>query len=327
MIPTLFIIPTPSVMFIIIAMMIIGIAAIIWLQMRKKKGSFLVSDTGNVISIIFTALVLLLVIRFIGSSSAANGSVDGVHVNAYGTMLMTGFVLGTLSAIKLGKRRGVSAELIVDLGMVILVGALIGARMQYLLMPHEGDVSISFKTLVTIGVGGLGFFGGLVGGFLAATIFILIKKANFLRVTDTFAPGIALGYAITRIGCFLNGCCYGKDATGLWVATNFPHSPEGPIFHAHPTQIYASLMGFAMFAIILYLSRGDGLGRAGRLFAAFLAFEGVERFVMEIYRHPDPNFHGILTPAQQFSIVLVILSILMWFFLPKRPAVDTEHKA
>jgi len=322
LIPTLFIIPTPSILFVIIAMLIFCVAAAIWLYLRKKNGKALAADTGNVISLLFTIAILLVVIHFLGNASTANGGVNGVHVNSYGFMLMMGFIFGITSAVKLGKKRGVSADIIIDLGMTILIGALVGARVQYLLMPGNAGAVLDFKTLVTSGVGGLGFFGGLVGGFLSATVFILIKKANFLRVLDTFAPGIALGYAITRIGCFLNGCCFGKDATGLWVATNFPHSPEGPVFHVHPTQIYASLMGFTMFAILWMLSRGNGLGRAGRLFAAFLAFEGIERFTMEIYRHADPNFHGVLTPAQIFSIILIIAATLMWFFLPKKPAVD-----
>jgi phosphatidylglycerol:prolipoprotein diacylglycerol transferase len=322
LIPTLFIIPTPSIYFIIIAMLIVCIAAAIWIYYRKKCGKSSASDIGNVISLLFTIMILLLAIHFLGTASYANGSANGVHVNAYGFMLMMGFILGITSAVKLGEKRGVPADIIIDLGMTILIGALIGARIQYILMPGNANVVLDFKTLVTAGVGGLGFFGGLAGGFLSATVFILIKKANFLRVLDTFAPGIALGYAITRIGCFLNGCCFGKDATGLWVATNFPHSPEGPVFHVHPTQIYASLMGLTMFAILWMLSRGNGLGRAGRLFAAFLAFEGVERFIMEIYRHADPNFQGILTPAQVFSIILIIVATLMWFYLPKKPAVD-----
>ena len=81
-------------------------------------------------------------------------------------------------------------------------------------------------------------------------------------------------------------------------------------------------MGFAMFGILLLLSRGKGLGRAGRLFMTFLMLEGVERFVMEIFRFPAPGDNALFTLAQKASVAIIILAVLGWMWLPKRPAVD-----
>ncbi len=102
---------------------------------------------------------------------------------------------------------------------------------------------------------------------------------------------------------------------------SFLHSPDGPVYNVHPTQLYASLMGFVMFGILLALSRHDSLKRAGRLFMLLLMLEGIERFVMEIYRfQPVPNQQ--LSPAQFVSVLLFVIGLVGFFTLPKKPAVN-----
>ena len=174
----------------------------------------------------------------------------------------------------------------------------------------------------------MSFHGGLIGGLLTGSAYIIFNKLPFWRVADCCAPAIAVGYAITRIGCFLNGCCFGKESSLPWAMV-FPDAPEAfaRTHHVHPTQLYASLMGFAMYGILLLLARRNGLGRAGRLFMVLLMLEGVERFTMEIYRFPDPNFHGAVTPAQFVSMILFLLGIAGLFLLPKRPAVTEPTPA
>ena len=170
--------------------------------------------------------------------------------------------------------------------------------------------------MLTSGLGGLSFHGGLIGGMLTGGIYIARKRLNFWRIADCAAPGVAIGYAITRIGCFLNGCCYGKPALNLPWRMTFLHSPDGAVYNVHPTQFYASLMGLIMFGILLALSRNDSLKRAGRLFMLLLMLEGIERFVMEIYRfQPVPDINN--SPRRNLSACCSSLSA-WWDFSPCR---------
>ncbi|MHB9132012.1 MAG: prolipoprotein diacylglyceryl transferase [Armatimonadota bacterium] len=320
--PILFTFPGPSLqicMAIFIAALLIVGAWMLVLHYKKV----LTRDhlyTGSALLVVIA--ILLAVVSFIPE----------IRINAYGTMLMFGFVAGTLAAIHLGRRRDVPAERIIDLGVVILVGAIIGARGLYVLMTPGAGPFIDMPRVLREGLGGLSFHGGLLGGLLAGGAYIAYFKMRFWRVADCIAPGIALGYAITRIGCFLNGCCYGKPAPEWlpWpLKMEFPHWPghDIPAGFLYADQLYASAMGIIMFVVLLLLARAKSLYRAGRLFMIFLMMEGVERFVMEIYRAPDSGFHGGLTAAQIASVFLVIAGIIGWFKLPKYPAVVEQPVA
>jgi phosphatidylglycerol:prolipoprotein diacylglycerol transferase len=284
-----------------------------WLWYLKSKGVCQRDHlmTGGVV-IALVALFLAL-IHWMGHFT----------VNSYGAMLMLGFIGGIYTGTRLGIRRHIPGERIMDLGLLVLVAAIIGARVMYIMLTPNAGPILDVKEIMTHGVGGLSFYGGMIGGVLVSIFYVRATKINFWRLGDALAPGIALGYAITRIGCFLNGCCYGKPSTLPW-AMNFPFSPDGPTGLVHPTQLYASLMGFAMFGILLYFSRGDSLKRAGRLFMLFLMMEGVERITMEIFRAPDPHYNPVITPAMYFCAVLIICGLIGWHLLPKQAAIPED---
>lgn len=311
--PILFTIPAPSPLLALLLWTVVAVGVALWLGSMHRRRA-LTNDTWfTAASIVGMAALMLYLVHAIGQ----------LRVNAYGSMLITGFLLGIYTAARLGRRRGVPAERLFDMGLIILVSAIVGARVLYMFLTPDAGAFIDLRDVMKYGLGGLSFHGGLLGGVLAGSLYIRFAKMSYWRVADCLAPGILLGYAVTRIGCLLNGCCYGKPAAAsLPWAMDFPHSPDGFVHQVHPTQIYASLMAFAFVGLLLWLARGHGLGRAGRLFMTFLMLEGVERFVMELFRHPDPNFHGIVTPAMVFSVVLVAAGMVGWFVLPRRPAVD-----
>ena len=308
---TLFTLSAPDwpVAFAIIALEIVIIA--LWLIALRRKNLYTPDHMYTGTALVGMTAVVLAILLKIGM----------LEIKSWGAMLMLGFLAGTYTAVRLARRRGIPGERLIDLGLVILVGALLGARIAYVIMT-PGTPLFDFKDVLTNGLGGLSFHGGLIGGFLAGSAYLLVTKLNFWRVADCVAPAIALGYAITRIGCFLNGCCYGKETTLPW-GLRFPDSPD--VFaRTHtvlPDQLFASAMGLLMFGALLLLSRGKSLGRAGRLFMVLLVLEGVERFIMEIFREPDPRFTSLLTPAQWVSIALFIIGIIGYHLLPKRPAV------
>ncbi len=307
--------PTWPVILIILALLLAGLGGwLLWLRQRRAATT---EHLYTAIAVFAISTLLLTVVRQVLQ-------LDEIRINSYGATLMLGFLVGIFTAIRLGLRRAVSADRLLDLGLVVLVGAVIGARVGYVLIT-PGEPLLNLSYVLKNGLGGLSFHGGLIGGILVGSIFIFVNRLQYWRVVDCNAPGIAVGYAITRIGCFLNACCYGKPAADLPWAVKFPHPHDAFIQNVplHPTQLYASLMGFAIFGILLLLSRGQSLYRAGRLFMALLVLEGIERYVMEIYRWPDPNFHGTVTPAQFVSMIIVLVGIIGWFLLPKNPAVVT----
>lgn len=296
-----------------------------WLTVLRRRGGVTKDHAATAVVMLVLIAIALVILHFM----------QEIRVNAYGAMLTLGFIAGTITAVRLGIRRGIPAERLLDLGLYVLVGAIIGARVLWVLISSNHEPLFDINLIMAKGLGGLSFHGGLLGGLIAATVYILLARLPYWRVADCAAPGVAIGYAITRIGCFLNGCCFGKECNLPWAVTYPapPVGPEGPvaafgptmqIVHVHPVQLYATGIGLIMYGILLLLSRGNSLGRAGRLFMIFLMLEGVERFVMEIYRFPDPNFTGTVTPAQGFSVLLVLVGIIGWFTLPKNPAVLAE---
>lgn len=290
---------------------LLGVA--LWVYLLKRRGMLTREYWVTAASIIGMVAIFLFLIAGMGH----------ININAYGAMLMCGFIAGMVITVYLGKRRGVSSERLMDLGLIILLSAIVGARLGYWVQGwfetgNPGPL-IDFHELMSKGLGGLSFHGGLIGAIIAGGLYIRHMKLDFWRVTDAIMPGLALGYAITRIGCFLNGCCYGKPAGNLPWAVTFPCSPDGLVRDVHPTQIYASLMGFLMFGILLLLARGDSLRRAGRLGMVFLVLEGIERYVMEIYRYTAQP--SSFTLAQGVSVLLIIGGITGWFLLPDRPAI------
>jgi phosphatidylglycerol:prolipoprotein diacylglycerol transferase len=301
-----------------LAVVLVGV----WLAVARRRGP-LTRDHSITAAVVLGMTLLALFIL---------NAMPAIRINAYGAMLTVGFILGTFTAIRLGMRRGIAPERLLDLGLFVLVGAIIGARVAYVMITPDAGPLFDVNLIMAKGLGGLSFHGGLIGGLLAATGYILATKQRFWLMADCTAPGIALGYAITRVGCFLNGCCFGKPAENLPWAVTFPSpvdngpigpvppfGPIGQIAYVHPVQLYATFMALAMFGILLLLSRGQSLGRAGRLFMVFLVLEGVERFVMEIYRFGDTG--GVVTPAQFVSALLVVAGVIGWFTLPKQPAV------
>lgn len=307
--PVLFTIPRPDLFISLAILLVVALIAGGWLLLLHRRRALLTDHLyAAAVMVGMVGVVLLLL-----------GKLNEIRVTAYGAMLMLGFLGGTGVGVYLGRRRGVPAERVVDLGLFILVGAVLGARLGYVLQ-NPGLPFLDLQQIATQGLGGLSFHGGLLGGFLAGGAYIYFTKLAFWRVTDALAPSVALGYAITRIGCFLNGCCYGTHTDLPWAMT-FPFSPDGYVAQVHPTQLYASLMGFAMFGLLLWWSRGDGFGRAGRLFMALLMLEGVERFVMELFRQPDPDQSGFFSLAQIVSLALIVVGIIGWRLLPKQPAI------
>jgi phosphatidylglycerol:prolipoprotein diacylglycerol transferase len=232
-------------------------------------------------------------------------SLGAITVYSYGAMLSIAFFLGILLAIRLGEKEGIPSETILDISLWVMVSAIIGARLLYVIL-FFNEFSSSLLDIIMIQKGGLIFFGGLFGGLLAVLIKARSYKFSLWKLFDIAAPGTALGYSISRIGCFLNGCCYGVETTLPW-GVHFPLLSG----LRHPTQLYASAAMFMAFLALIFLWRKKRFD--GQVFLTGAVLYSVYRFFIE-YIRTEPRFFFSLSSAQWISVVIFILfgGTLLW---------------
>lgn len=206
-----------------------------------------------------------------------------IPIYSYGLMLAISFILGIYLAQRVAKRQGLPAKKIEDLGFWVLIGAVLGARLLYIVF-HAREFSPSPLSIIKIWEGGLMFFGGFLGAVVAALAFLKKHRMPILKTGDLVAPIIGLGEFFTRIGCFLNGCCFGHPTDLPW-GMKFPfRSAAGQLqAHLHPTQLYSSIFGLLLF---FYLGwRLKKRPRTGQVFGEFLIGYGAFRFLVDFVRY------------------------------------------
>jgi phosphatidylglycerol:prolipoprotein diacylglycerol transferase len=209
-------------------------------------------------------------------------------IKSYGLLLALSFVLGMLLSVRRGRSLGLAPETILDLVFGVLVSSLIGVRLFFVLT-HWGSFDPWYRAFF-LWDGGLTLYGGIIAAMLTVWYMTRRRGIPFLVMADIFSPGVALGIGITRVGCFLAGCCFGMP-TDHFCAVNFPHgSPPWKQFGdvaLHPSQLYASAGGFLVFGLLLLLERFHNF--RGATFGRFLLFYGVSRFVVDFSRYYEAD--------------------------------------
>jgi phosphatidylglycerol:prolipoprotein diacylglycerol transferase len=237
-----------------------------------------------------------------------------VSVHLYGIMLAIAFWLGIELSSRLARKRGLDSTTIIDLGIVVLISAVVGSRLLYV-ATHLADYSQDWFGIIRVWEGGLSFYGGLLAAVVFGIAFLRKKHMPVLVVTDIIAPQIALGIAIARIGCFLNGCCFGKASTLPWACTFPPNSQAGWVMGGvpiHPTQIYSVVANFLIFLMLMALYRRTM--RSGIVFYAFLVAYGAWRFMIDFIRYYEANMYvGLygLTWNQIASAGLLVTGLIL----------------
>lgn len=260
--------------------------------------------------------------------------IGSIPIRAYGTLLVTAFLVGLWRAMRLCERRlktepedsprRISPDTIFDLGVYGLVAALVGARTLFVALdwpsyaPHPIDA-------LKLWTGGLSLHGAMLFGILFLVAFCIRKRVSILAVGDICAPSWAIGYAIGRIGCLLNGCCYGGVCNLPW-AVRFPDERHPGLLTppSHPTQLYATLFNLFFFFLLTRWERRPR--RDGELFFGYIAMYGLYRFIDEMFRagatstYLVPRLH--LTDTHIVSLLMVVGGIAAVAWLrAKRPAV------
>jgi phosphatidylglycerol:prolipoprotein diacylglycerol transferase len=185
---------------------------------------------------------------------------------------------------------------------------------------HEFFEGKPLAEIFMVWKGGLVFYGGLVGATLAGIFYIRLKKLPLWKVADILAPSIALGYVFGRIGCLLNGCCYGRACNLPW-AIRFPadNPLNPPTFPVHPTEIYDSLLNLGLYAFLAWLYRRKKFD--GQVFGVYLVCYAVLRSFVEMFRGDYPEYQhylgGWATPAHLASILILAVGLVLLGLLPR----------
>ena len=232
---------------------------------------------------------------------------------SFGLMVALGFFCIILLSLFYAKKEGIKTEFILDLAVYATIGSFVGARLFYVV----GQWNIYRDNLFEIFMlqnGGLVFLGGLIFGLAVIMLYAKVKQIPMLKLLDAVSPGVVLGYAIGRIGCFLNGCCFGIPTHLPWGIT-FPSGslaryflPDVPI---HPTQLYSSFSMLLAFMLLLLIYRKKRFD--GQIFFWALIFYSVYRFTVEFFRFSPIHTWG-LTPSQLIVIVTFFMGLLGLIF-------------
>jgi phosphatidylglycerol:prolipoprotein diacylglycerol transferase len=246
--------------------------------------------------------------------------VGSFPVHSYGVMMALAFVFGLWTATLRGRREKISGETIADVALWTMIGTILGARTVYV-VTYWNDEFAGQPTseIFMIQHGGLVFYGGLVGAIVAGMIYLRWKKLPLWKIADVFAPSIALGSVFGRIGCLLNGCCYGRACDLPWAISFPPGNPLGsPTTPVHPTEIYDALLNLILYVFLAWLFRRKKFD--GQLFATYLICYAITRSFVEYFRgdYSDTHHHFGLTPAQLVSVPIFFAGLALAAILSRR---------
>ena len=254
--------------------------------------------------------------------------VGNLAARSYGVFLALAFVIGIYIAQSRAPRHGIEPQRMFDVFFVIVVAALVGSRLLYVL-EHVSQYAAEPSRLFQLRQGGLSMYGGVLLAAAGAAFYCKRMSIPFLNLADTCAPSLALGEAITRIGCFLNGCCFGTPSTLPWAMVFPTESNAGQLFAGvaiQPTQLYASLAHVAIFVVLL--ASGREARRPGYLFGLFLMLHASARLGVELLRYQGPSALDLslggflLTPSRLVCLGLFLLGC--YVLATTRGAVETN---
>jgi len=247
-------------------------------------------------------------------------SIGPITVYSYGVLLAASYLLGLRLAMSRAKRWGLDANRVLDLGIYIIIAALVGAKLMLLVVDFDQFRSSPGELLTLARSGGV-FYGGLLLAVGVAFWFIARHRMPFWTTCDVFAPGIALGHVTGRLGCMAAGCCYGKPTDVPWaviftnpLAAANVGTPLG--IPLHPTQLYEAGAELLILVLLLATER-KGKPFAGRTFWLYMFLYAISRYIIEIYRgDPRGELFGFST-SQFISLILAPLSLVMLAWLAR----------
>ena len=231
-------------------------------------------------------------------------------IYTYGVMMVTAFLAGTWLAAHAAEAlpaqvRAISADQMLDFTSLSLLAGLAGGRLLYIFLQWRFFLEAPLEVFA-LWHGGLVWYGGFLGGMLGAWFYTRASRLSYLRVMDQFIPFLALGHAIGRVGCFLNGCCYGRPTTA-WCGVTFPGQMKAVL----PTQLFEATGLFFLYIALRLLQRPAMLRAPGRVLGAYLMGYAALRFALEYSRGDQAIWWMGLTLAQLISVAAGLLGVVL----------------
>lgn len=245
-------------------------------------------------------------------------------VYAYGVLLAIAYLVALQLAVVRARRQGLDGTKVMDLGIYLIIAALVGAKLMLIVVDFDYFLQQPGELLSLVRAGGV-FYGGVIAALVVALVLARRYGLSIWTAADLFAPGIALGHVIGRLGCLLAGCCYGRPTDMPWgitftnpVASANVGTPLGvPL---HPTQLYDAAAELVILVVLLATER-RGRPYAGRTFWLYMLLYGVSRFVVEMYRGDERGSIAGLSTSQFVSVIAVPTALLMlWRLRARRQA-------
>lgn len=256
--------------------------------------------------------------------------IGGFPVYTYGVLLAAAYLLGLQFALVRARRLGLDANRVMDLGIWIIISALLGAKLLLLVVEFD-TFTRDPRELLTLARSGGVFYGGLITAVIVAFWYMRRNRLPVWPVGDAFAPAIALGHVVGRLGCFFAGCCFGSSTDVPWAVTftsDYARANVGtPLgIPLHPTQLYEAGAELVILILLLVFER-RGRPFPGRTFWGYMLVYGLTRFVIEFYRGDARGMVGMFSTSQFVSLLLVPLAIVMLIRLSRRYRPDPTAAA
>jgi phosphatidylglycerol:prolipoprotein diacylglycerol transferase len=244
-------------------------------------------------------------------------------VYSYGVLLALAYLAGLQLAVVRGRRAGLDGARVMDLGIYLIIAALVGAKLMLIVVDFNYFREQPRELLSLVRAAGV-FYGGLLAAFGIAVVLIRRYRLPLWQTTDAFAPGIALGHVVGRLGCLLAGCCYGRPTDLPWGITFTDPAAAANVgtplgMPLHPTQVYEA---GAELLILLFLLATERRGRPfpGRTFWSYMLLYAISRFIIEFFRGDDRGTLLGMSTSQAVSLVLAPVALVMLLRLRRRSA-------
>lgn len=239
-----------------------------------------------------------------------------LHIRTYGVMLAVAFLVGTWIALREARRLSIDEDKLINVILIVLVASVLGARALYV-MEHVQEFRREWGSAVALWQGGLTLYGGIVAGTVAGLMAARAFRLPMWTVADALTPSLALGTGLGRIGCYLNGCCYGRPTRMPWGVHFPPDSFAGLEFGnaaVHPSQLYFAAAGLILFAVTWSLRKRTSV--PGTLFWTFIVLFALVRIPLDMTRAYEPEATVLrlpfeVTESQLSSLALALFGVLM----------------
>ena len=235
-------------------------------------------------------------------------TVFGYPIKWYGVLTALGFLAAVYHWMFLAKRENWDPAIGSELGIWVIVGGILGARIAFIVANLPTYLADPLE-MIRIWHGGQIYYGGFVLATFCVYVLARIKQIPFFSLADFTVTALPLGHAIGRVGCFMNGCCFGKPSEVAWAC----YMADAD---RHPAQLYEAGFNLALFVVLLatYLRRK----KDGSILALYMILYPIGRFFIEFLRGDTRQTVGPITTAQALSIALFLIGCVLWFALPQR---------